>query len=230
MAVKTRPRATLAAPVGDRLDGHVVICGADELAFLIAEELQRLGDAVAVVAANDTGKFMQRARSLGIKTLAGDYREEDVLGSAGVARARAFIAAENDDVGNLHAALAAHELNPQLRIVLRVFNPEMGVHIQRVIDGAVVLSSSEIAAPSLVSAALQSDFQQRVEAGGRVFVVRHARDGDQDVVMPLALETPKGTALFPELTDNVICLADGGESATFKRPSRRSGRRRRLVP
>src|ERR671936_34121 len=206
MAVKTRPRATLAAPVGDRLDGHVVICGADELAFLIAEELQRLGDAVAVVAANDTGKFMQRARSLGIKTLAGDYRDEDVLTDAGVARARAFIAAENDDVGNLHAALAAHDLNPQLRIVLRVFNPEMGAHIQRVLEGAAVLSSSEIAAPSLVSAALQTDFEQRVEAAGRVFVVRHAAADDPDVVIALAAQTPEATVLFPELTDNVICL------------------------
>src|SRR5919198_1523300 len=125
-------------------------------------------------------------------------RGDDVLGEAGVAAARAFVAAENDDVSNLHAALAAHELNPQLRIVLRVFNPEMGVHIQRVIEGAVVISSSQIAAPSLVSAALQSDFQQRVEAGGRVFVVRHAAAGDPDVVLPLAVGTSGGTELFPE--------------------------------
>jgi Trk K+ transport system NAD-binding subunit len=230
MAVKTRAQAAVRAPSAPRLDGHVVICGADELAFLIAEELQRLGDAVAVVAANDTGKFMQRARALGIKTIAGDYRDEDILGDAGVARARAFIAAENDDVGNLHAALAAHELNPQLRIVLRVFNPEMGAHIQRVIEGAEVLSSSAIAAPSLVSAALQTDFEQRVEVGGRVFVVRHAAADDPDLVMPLAVQTHDGTALFPDPIDNAICLADGGESATFKKPSRRSGKRRGLIP
>ena len=147
-----------------------------------------------------------------------------------MSRARAFIAAENDDVGNLHSALAAHELNPALRIVLRVFNPDMGVHIQRVLEGAVVLSSSEIAAPSLVSAALQSDFEQRVEAGGRVFVVRHASADDPDVVMRLAAQTPQGTELFPEPGDNLLCLADGGESATFKKPARRSGRRRRLIP
>jgi Trk K+ transport system NAD-binding subunit len=230
MAVKTRAQTTVRASAAERLDGHVLICGADELAFLIAEELQRLGDTVAVVAANDTGKFMQRARALGIRTFAGDYRDEDVLGQAGVARARAFVAAENDDVGNLHAALAAHELNPQLRIVLRVFNPDMGVHIQRVIEGAVVLSSSAIAAPSLVSAALQTDFEQRVEAGGRVFVVRHAAAGDPDVVLPLAVETSEGTALFPELDENVLCLTDAGESTTSRKASRRSGKRRRLIP
>src|SRR5205814_1863310 len=75
MAVKTRTQAPVRAPARERLEGHVVICGTDELAFLIAEELQRLGDAVAVVAASDTGKFMQRARAVGIKTFTGDYRE-----------------------------------------------------------------------------------------------------------------------------------------------------------
>src|SRR5437763_4867860 len=113
MAVKTRTQAGAGGRAAEQPSGHVVICGADELAFLIGEELQRLGETVAVIAANDSGKYMQRARALGIKTFAGDYRDEDVLGQAGVARARAFIAAEDDDVGNLHPPLAAHDLNPQ---------------------------------------------------------------------------------------------------------------------
>ena len=57
-----------------------------------------------------------------------------------------------DDLGNFHAALRAQELNPQLRLVIAIFNAGLGERIRTFFTDCAVLSESQMAAPSLVAA------------------------------------------------------------------------------
>ena len=215
------------------LAGHFIICGLDELGFRAAEELVRLQETVVIVTPTTQGQFQGRVHAMGLHTVHANYREDEGLRRAGVMGARAIIIAGSDDVGNIHAALSIHELNPKLRVVVRIFNPDLGAQISGLLQDCAVLSSSAIAAPAFVEAALQERFEQRVEVGDRVLVLRRGRTDDLQVLLPVAGTDATGrVSLFPEEGTDVLCLADTGEreAAGALGTLRTLRRRRRRLP
>jgi TrkA-N domain len=189
--------------------GHVVLCGLNELGYRTIEELRRMGEEVVVVAGAPTRELRARAQALGVALVEGSYWEESVLHAAGVPNAAALIVTEDDDVGNLHAALTAHDLNPELRIRLRMFNQRLGRWVERLFADCRVFDAAALAAPAFVSAALHHAWRQPLEVAGRRLVVRHASVADADVVMALARIRDDGTAdLFPTDGDDLLCLAE----------------------
>ncbi|HEX8133580.1 MAG TPA: NAD-binding protein, partial [Actinomycetes bacterium] len=166
--------------------GHVVLCGLNELGYRTLEELRRMGEEVVVVARAPTKDLAARTRALGATLVDGSYREESVLRSAGVPNAAALIVTEDDDVGNLHAVLAAHDLNPDLPIRLRMFNQQLGRRVERLFHDCRVFDAAALAVPAFVSAALYHDWRQPLEIAGRRLIVRQGSAADADVVLPLA--------------------------------------------
>jgi Trk K+ transport system NAD-binding subunit len=212
-----RPRGLPAA-------GHVVLCGLNELGFRTLEELVRLGVDVVVVVRSEAEELAQGARELGATLVAGNYRDQAVLRAAGVTTASALVVTEDDDVGNLHAALAAQELNPALRMRLRMFNQELGRRVRQLFEDCQVFDSASLAVPAFVSAALLQDWQQRVEVAGRTLVVRRAGASEPGVLLPLASVHPDGTTeLFPAAGDELLCLA-------WAQPTTRRARRPERPP
>ncbi len=190
--------------------GHIVLCGLDGLGLRTLDELRKLGEEVTVVADNAPDGFIQRAQALGALFLHGNYRDEATLKNACVSDARALVVTTADDVGNIHAALAAHELNPNIRIVLRIFNQDFGRRLETLFTNCEVLSSSAIAAPAFVSAALRQDWQQEVTVGGRTLQVRTLRATDPATIVPIARVTKeRRVELFPASgNENLLCLTE----------------------
>ena len=93
------------------------------------------------------------------------------LREAGVERAAVIVLTGDDDLGNLNTALAASELNPAIRVVIRMFDQELGAHIPDLFPDAVALSSSALAAPGFVSAAIDGETGTRFRIAGRRPVV-----------------------------------------------------------
>ncbi|MBO8183927.1 NAD-binding protein [Streptomyces spirodelae] len=100
-----------------------------------------------------------------------DEPTEEVLESAGVAGAAALALVYDDDETNIHAALAARRLNPELRLVIRLYNRRLGQHLEQLLDQAAmvalpdadaatidasttVLSDADTAAPALAATAV----------------------------------------------------------------------------
>ncbi|MEO8285885.1 MAG: NAD-binding protein [Chloroflexota bacterium] len=188
---------------------HIVLCGLDGLGFRTLEELLKLGESVVVVVEDGIVGFGARAEALGAKLVQGNYREEATLCQAGIQQASALVITEANDVGNIHAALAAQELNPNLRIVLRIFNQDFGGRLEALFQDCAVLSSSSIAAPAFVTAALRQTSEQQVVLAGKMLQVRIASSSDPGVLLPLAHVQPDGSAeLFPTQGDQLICLTD----------------------
>jgi Trk K+ transport system NAD-binding subunit len=153
---------------------HVVLCGSDVLAVRVLDELAGLGIEVVVVARSPDRRLEVRLRELGVPTVEGDYRDEETLRAAGVADAEAVAVLEEDDVGNVHAALAAQELNSDVRLVVRMFNLDLGRRLEALFHDGEVLSASVLAAPAFAHAALQGNVAMPVRVRDRLLEVRPA--------------------------------------------------------
>ncbi|MGW2836915.1 NAD-binding protein [Streptomyces sp. NPDC001493] len=107
---------------------------------------------------------------------------DDILEEAGVDRAAALALVYEDDERNIRAALTARRLNPRLRLVIRLYNRKLGVHLETLLDQAAafavpgldpaaldasttVLSDADTVAPALAATALTGS-SKVVEAEG----------------------------------------------------------------
>jgi Trk K+ transport system NAD-binding subunit len=191
--------------------GHIVLCGLDGLGLRTVQELRKLGEDVVIVANNTAEGFIERALATGATYQEGNYREEAVLRAACMDEARALVVTANDDVGNIHAALAAQEINPRIRIVLRIFNQEFGRRLEALFHDCEVLSSSAIAAPAFVSAALVQEWEQEINLGGKRLKVRTARKDDPHALVPIArVSAEHGVQLFPSRDDDILYITEAG--------------------
>ena len=158
----------------DQASGHVIVCGVDHLGRRTIDELRlRDEDVVAIGPTTDTEDDLAAA---GVRLVVGDPRLSRVLRQAGVERAAAIVLTGDDDLANLNAALAANELNAVIRIVIRMFDQELGAHIPELFPDAVALSSSALAAPGFVSAAMDGETGSRFWLAGRLVTSRGSRD------------------------------------------------------
>src|SRR5215208_6626487 len=176
--------------------GHVVVSGSDGLAVRVVEELRALEEDVVLIVPDESCRPYRRSRDWGIQTLVGDFQEDEVLQAAGIAEARAIALLEDQDVGNLHAALAAQELGcDTVELVVRIFNAELGASFEPLIPHARFLSASVLAAPAFADAALHGRTGQRMEVLGHPLEVCEAAPGGRAVVAPLEQETNDGRVL-----------------------------------
>ena len=183
MTVPPEPAtATVAASIANDGLPHIIVSGLDNLGRRTIEEL-RLGDepVVAIAADADEGEGLVRPD---VHVVIGDHKRERVLREAGVTEASSLVLTRDDDLGNLHAALLARELNPSIRLVIRVFDAQIAERLPDLIDNAVALSSSALAAPGFVAAALEGEGGEQFTLAGRQFVVRLATDHDAPDVAP----------------------------------------------
>jgi Trk K+ transport system NAD-binding subunit len=196
------------------------VCGADHLGVRVVQELQLRDETVVVVAGRGDDDY--ELERLGVTVISGDQRHERTLRAAGVARAAAIVLTADDDLGNIHAALAAHELQPGIRMVIRLFDAELGTHLPTLFPRAVGLSSSALAAPGFVSAALDGEGGGVFEIEGRRFTVRHTgTDQDLDEV----LTTTPIARLLPDRTVELLPDAAPGEDQLVVVDARPAARR-----
>jgi len=184
-----------------------IVAGSDGIAVRIAEELTALGETVVVIARDLEPRFRTRLEQEGVRVVDGDARDAADLRAAGLDSAAALAIVEEDDVGNLHAALAAHGARADLRLVVRMFNPELGARMGELFRDAQILSASAIAAPAFLAAALRTS--QRIVIADRAFEVRAlTADDDPATVLPVAeFDARAGTAtLFPAPAPGVLAL------------------------
>ena len=144
-----------------------VICGSGSLALRLAKDLMRLGEPVAVILGNSENPFAQRIARTGARIVYGSKRDSEVLREAGVSHAQSLALVDSDDVGNVHTALAAQELNPQLRLVMRMHRRRLAARIESLFDECTLLSPADIAAPAFVDAVL-GDGSHLVRVAGKV--------------------------------------------------------------
>jgi Trk K+ transport system NAD-binding subunit len=168
---------------------HFVICGADALVYTVAEELSNAGHRIrltVIVPAELRPDVPDLATLRGVRVIRADRLDERTFRSAGLADAAALALVMPDDVVNLHAALCAQAVEPDLRLVIRMFNTGLGYGVRRLFADCAVLSDAAMAAPAFVAASLGEVAPTHVRLAGRtLYVARRADVRPDDVVCAL---------------------------------------------
>jgi voltage-gated potassium channel len=101
----------------DSLSDHHIICGFGRVGRQVAGDLAAAGAGYVVIDADDSNRH--RAEALGISFIEGDAADEEVLGLAGIERARSIIVCADSDADNVFITLTARELRVDIPIVAR---------------------------------------------------------------------------------------------------------------
>lgn len=131
---------------------HIVVVGVGKVGYRIVKELQRTGVPVIGIDRDADKYLIQELQDEGVPVIAGEARLRKTLVEANVAEAQAIICAINDDVANLDIGFTARELNPQIRVVLRIFDDTLAQRFVREL-GLPAISTSQTAAHVFVAAA-----------------------------------------------------------------------------
>jgi voltage-gated potassium channel len=101
-----------------RLKGHDIVCGADETARTIIQELIATKRDFVVVEP-DRAKIDKLAAAASFPFVEGEPEDDDVLKKAGIERARGILLSLPTDEANLFVTVTARQLNPRIRIVAK---------------------------------------------------------------------------------------------------------------
>jgi Trk K+ transport system NAD-binding subunit len=203
---------------GDPERRRLIVCGDDPLAVRLIEELvnRYQADVVAIIPSRKRNYGPQIWKILGPRrVIQAERLDLDALRTARVDQADALAVVNQDDVGNIHVALQAQELNPDLRLVIRMFNLGLGYGIVKLFRDCRVLSDASMAAPAFVSAALGDAAPVHVRLARRtLFVARREDVRPGDVVCGLAATVATGQPerLLPskqDQSDLVLAFATG---------------------
>ncbi|MFA1609516.1 potassium channel family protein [Halobellus rubicundus] len=102
----------------DEAEGHIIICGYGTFGKTVAGSL-REGDREVVVIEQDDAEY-RRAVDDDVLAIQGDARREETLTDAGVKRAATVVGAIDDSNANIQIAMAASQIAPTVRLVVRV--------------------------------------------------------------------------------------------------------------
>jgi len=203
------------------LEGHVVVIGLGSVGIRVLEGLQAEGREVVVVERNENNRFLNQARALGAPVLIADSTQRQTLEDANVHSAAAVAVLTSDDLTNIETGLAVRDYLGErwlnVPVVLRVFDRELGRTVEHHFDFRHVRSTSALAAPRFVGAALGLDILGSFTVGEQAFLV-----GRLTVAPGRGLD---GLAMvdLPAQT-RVIALSRAADDGRLEHPPRRDTR------
>jgi Trk K+ transport system NAD-binding subunit len=134
------------------LRGHVVVVGLGNAGTRVTALFRELGVPVVGIERDADARGITAARGLDVPAVVGDRPIDDALRRAQIGRARAVVAVTGDDVTNLEAALEARAINPEVRVVVRLFDDDFASHVYKEFGNTASRSVSYLAAPAFAAA------------------------------------------------------------------------------
>ncbi|MGH2604690.1 MAG: NAD-binding protein, partial [Dehalococcoidia bacterium] len=196
-----------------------IVCGDNPLAFRLIEDLtaRYRADVHAIMPSKTRNYGPQIAAMAGVRVFEADRLDAEAFRAAQIRDARAVAFVDQDDVGNIHAALRAQEINHDLRLVVRIFNTNLGHRLRELFSDCAFLSDASIAAPTFVATALEKVTPNHVRLPDQTLhVTRRDAVPEEKVICGLSdFIGTKGSA------DLVLAKADG-----VAEPLRKGGFRR----
>jgi voltage-gated potassium channel len=113
----------------DELTDHFIVCGYGKIGKYVCEELMARKAPFVVLEKDPTA--IDSLTPLNYLYLQGDATDDDVLGNAGIGRAKGLVAALQDDADNVFATLSAKVLNPAIYIVAMAVEEESETKLLR---------------------------------------------------------------------------------------------------
>jgi Trk K+ transport system NAD-binding subunit len=157
------------------MTGHVVVIGLGSVGIRVVEGLLAEGRRVVVVERDDDNRYLDRARALGVPVVIGDATQRQTHATVNLADASAVAILTSADLTNIETGLAVRESLgdrwEQVPVVLRVFDRDLARMMERNFGFRHVRSTSALAAPWFVGAALGLDVLETFYVDQQPFLV-----------------------------------------------------------
>jgi len=127
------------------MKNHVIVCGLGRVGSRVIEYLRAAGESVVVI----DNKLRAERTEDRVSYIVGDFRDAATLARAGLSEARGVLLVATDDLGNLAALMTICAAHPGIRVVVRMFNPQLVVRLGPVTANVFALSASALAAPMI---------------------------------------------------------------------------------
>jgi Trk K+ transport system NAD-binding subunit len=173
--VSRRVELSLGRSTAQTMSGHVVLVGLGDIGVRVLDGLLAAGKQVVVVEADDNNRNLGQARARHVPVVIADSTLNATLTAVQVGRADAVAVLTSNDLVNLETGLAVRtalgDRWSEVPVVLRVFDRQLARTVETQFDFTHVRSTSAIAAPFFVSAALGLDLLGGFEVSGALLLV-----------------------------------------------------------
>jgi Trk K+ transport system NAD-binding subunit len=145
---------------------HFVVVGVGKVGYQVIRGLHELRESIVAIEMAAGATFLGELFDRGIPVIQGNARMASVLEQAGVRQARSVIITTSDDLTNLDVAITARELNPDAKIVLRLFDETLATKVAGAF-AMPAISTSQVAAPAFIAAATGRKVYQPFQLAGQ---------------------------------------------------------------
>lgn len=152
--------------VASTMNNHIVLIGLGHLGYRVAQRLHEMGESIVVVEIKLGTHTTDAARELGIPIIEADARRAGALEGANIKEAKTIILASQEDAMNLQIALKARTLNPNIQVVMRIFDEDFARALREQF-GFTALSATDMAAPVFAAAAAGADVTNPISIEGQ---------------------------------------------------------------
>jgi voltage-gated potassium channel len=207
----------------EELTGSIVVLGAGHVGLRVIRLLLTWGVRVVAVdnqIESDVREALEEMLNAdhALQIVEADGREQKALEMAGIREATAFVACTGDDPTNLYAIMRARAMNPDMQIVIRVWDDSFNEQIEQFIirkpnDAmlsktiSTVRSSSNLSATIFAGRSLGIDLTQALH-------VYNPKDGEILNYVAVRLEVKRGSFLSHSTVNDIQQASYlGGKSA-----------------
>jgi len=174
--------------VASTFSNHVIVVGLGKLGYRVVQQLLDFGESVVAIELDADKPFIPLVRDLGVPVIVADARRGNALVSAGIDRATSIVCCTQDDLANLDIALDARERQPDVRIVLRMFDADLARKVERGFGIHTAFSTSGLAAPAFAAAATRADIEYSFFVNGRLLHVVQVNVGEESPLKGKSIE------------------------------------------
>ncbi len=153
--------------VASTFNKHILLVGLGHLGYRVVHKLHEMGEKVAVIELNPAIDTFEAVQKMGIPVIQDDASRIAALEAANIKHARTIILATQNDSLNLQIALKARSLNPNIQVVVRIFDEEFAHALQEQF-GFIAVSATEMAAPVFAAAAAGADVTNPISIEGQL--------------------------------------------------------------
>jgi Trk K+ transport system NAD-binding subunit len=152
--------------VASTFSDHTILVGLGHLGYRVVQNLHSMEEPVVVIELNPSVDLIATVQSMNIPVLQDDATRQLALEAAGIRQARTIVLCSQNDSINLQIAVKARNLNPGIRVVIRIFDDDFAQSLQEQF-GFTALSATSMAAPAFAAAAAGADVTRPITVEGQ---------------------------------------------------------------
>jgi Trk K+ transport system NAD-binding subunit len=151
--------------VASTFSKHTILVGLGHLGFRVVSQMSAMGESVVVIELDPKADLVTTVQKMGVPIIQDDAKRQSALESAGVKLAKTIVLCTQNDSLNLQVALKARSINPDIKVVIRIFDDDFAQSLDRQFNFTAI-SATGMAAPAFAFAATGTDITRPITVEG----------------------------------------------------------------